>query len=187
MPVEWYNPKEGRKPCQTIRLYQTIPMPPTGELTPDVEGEAVNFGPGIALRVKAGQDVHMTQAGAGVAAAGADMDLSFGGALVIAVGNDLQVVNGGAVQITTGRDVTLNNAGALQITAGAEAHLANSTTLVVTGSHVTARDSLVGVVLSPQVELGEGARVLFSTRQAIALGAAFGAVFGLLSWLLKRR
>ena len=163
------------------------PTAPTGDIAPDVEGEEIKFGPGIALRVNAGQDVHMTQAGAGVAAAGADMDLAYGGALIIAVGNDLQVVNGGALQITTGRDVNLKNGGVLQITAGAEGRLENSAALSGAGPRIITRDSLLGVVVSPRVELGEGSRVLIGTRQAIAMGAAFGAVFGLLSWLLRRK
>jgi hypothetical protein len=45
----------------------------------------------------------------------------------------------------------------------------------------------VGAVVSPRVTVEDGGRVLLTTTQAAALGAALGAAFALVSGLLRRR
>jgi hypothetical protein len=56
--------------------------------------------------------------------------------------------------------------------------------VVVSQQQVTARQSLIGMVLARQVTLEEGSRVLLNTPQAIAFGAAVGAAFGVVLWRL---
>ena len=41
--------------------------------------------------------------------------------------------------------------------------------------------------VSGTAALGENVKVIASTRQAVAFGAAFGLAAGLLGWLLRRR
>jgi hypothetical protein len=136
-----------------------------------VEGDRVQFGPGFALSVSANQDAQLSQGGAIAVAAGRDMHIEQGGGQVIAVGHDLKLENGAG--------------GYLRV--GGEAILDNSMVVASVSQQVDARDSMLGIVLARQVNLGEGSRVLLNTPQAAAMGAMLGAVFGLVSWLLRKK
>jgi hypothetical protein len=56
---------------------------------------------------------------------------------------------------------------------------------VLAGEAHLGTGSFVGAVVSPNVTLEEGARVMMTTPQAAAFGAAFGAIVGL--FVLRRR
>jgi ABC-type branched-subunit amino acid transport system permease subunit len=56
---------------------------------------------------------------------------------------------------------------------------------VIAGEAHVGRGAFVGAVVGARVTVEDGARVLMTTPQAAALGAAFGAVIGLLA--LRRR
>lgn len=133
--------------------------------------EELQFGPGFAGQLNAAQDLAMTQAGAILAVAGRDAEISYGGAQVIVAGNDVEVAYGGAMVMVVGGDAALANGGAG----------------LVVGENTTVRAGTVGVALTGQLNLEEGSKVILSTPQAIALGAAFGAACGLVSWLLRRK
>ncbi len=152
---------------ETSGAEETQPMPVAGQ----VKGENVQFGPGFAGAVSANQDLTMERAGAMVIAAGHNMNLSFGGATAIAVGANAEITNGGAMVMPVGANCEITNGGALLMPA----------------SNVTARNSVFGVVISGQTNLDESSRVLLDTKQAAAFGAAFGLVFALLSWLLRKK
>lgn len=167
---------------------------PEGENEPvagfarSVSGEQVEFGPGFSVSISAGQDMTMAQAGAATISVGRDLDLSYGGALGIAVGNRLDAVNSGATIMPVGGDLDMTNGGAMILPVGGNATIVNGGALVMpVGGTVTAEKSKFGVVLAPEVVLGEGSQVLLNTQQALAFGAAFGFVFGLVSWLLRKR
>ena len=60
--------------------------------------------------------------------------------------------------------------------------------LAVVGGNLNVKNSTCGVVITGgQVHLSEGSRVLLTNTQAAAFGAAFGALFALMSWLVRRR
>ncbi len=124
-------------------------------------------------------------------AAEEDMTLTDSGAFGIAVGRDLQMSDSGAFSIAVGRDLTLNEGGALLMKIDGNAEITNGGAFAAVCNDVTARESSIGVLISRQTNLGEGANVMFDTRQAMAFGAAFGAVFGavfaLLSLFFRRR
>lgn len=133
--------------------------------------EQVMVGPGFALSVSAKQDARIERAGALAINAGHDVATQYGGALAINAGGSADIQFGGAMVINAGGAVDIDYGGAYIINAAKGAKLTNST---------------VGVLLSPKTKLGEGARVIFNTKQAVAFGAAFGVMFALLRWLLKR-
>lgn len=140
---------------------------PAGE----IPAEKVNVGPGFALAVTAEQDAEIRQAGALGINAGRDVDIAYGGAMAINAGGSADIQFGGAMWINAGGEVNIDYGGAWALNAAKGAALTNSN---------------VGVLLSPKTELGEGTRVILNTPQAIALGAAFGAAFALVRWLLRR-
>ena len=133
--------------------------------------EQVNVGPGFALSVSAKQEAVIDRSGALAINAGRNAEIRYGGTMAINAGGHADIHFGGAMVINAGGAVDIESGGALVINSAKGAKLTNST---------------VGVLLSPKAELGEGTRVILNTKQAVAFGAAFGVLFALLRWLLKR-
>ncbi len=129
---------------------------PTAGFAAKIEGDQISFGPGFAVQVSAQKDVTMSQAGALAVAAGADMDLSFGGGLVVAVGRDQQLTNGGALQISVGRDQHAADVVVGMVNAGKSVDLSDSVALIAAAKQVTVQNSVVGMLVSPGAQLGEG-------------------------------
>jgi len=112
-----------------------------------------------------------------------------------------------AASVKVERDAVVNDSGVLAVAVGRDAQMTNSLVagplavgrdlsteqsvsgMVVVGNSATVQgNSVVGVLVSSgPVTLTEGSRVLMSTQQAAAFGAALGAVFALLSFLFRRR
>lgn len=138
----------------------------------DSFAEQEHVGPGFAFAVSANQDASISQAGAFGVNAGRDVEIQYGGAIAINAGGSADIQYGGAMWINAGGTVDIDYGGGWVINAAKGANLTNST---------------VGVLLSPKTELNEGSRVILNTPQAIAFGAAFGVVFTLLRWLLKKK
>lgn len=118
-----------------------------------VEGKIVG-----ALR---GEDIDVRNGGVGAAAASRDLFITNGGAGALAAAGNLTITNGGGGPMAVGGDVSITNGGAQTIVAARSATLGPR--------------SFVGFVLSPRVTVEPGARVLFSTRQALAFGAVVSA------------
>jgi ABC-type branched-subunit amino acid transport system permease subunit len=57
---------------------------------------------------------------------------------------------------------------------------------VIAGEAHVGSGAFVGAVLSPKVTIEDGARVLMSTPQAAAFGAAFGALLALVAFRRRR-
>ena len=138
----------------------------------EVIGDTVHFGPGLAGSVSAQENLTFTQAGALIVRSENHLELMNGGAMALVSDGDCKITNGGAQVIIAGGGMELTNGGAQ---------------VIVVGGDLTAHKSFIGVAISPQIILGEGSRVLLDTPRAIAFGVAFGAVYGLVSWLLRRR
>lgn len=149
--------------------------------------EQVQFGPGFALKVDAKQDAAVSQAGVLVAAAGRDMKMTCSGSLLMASGRDTTFANGFSQVNVVGHDLIFKNSTAGVMKVGGNVEITHSAVLGSAGKQASVRNSAIGVILASKVELGEGNRVVLNTPQAAALGAAFGAVFVLLSWLLRRK
>lgn len=158
-----------------------------GEGAGDVIVEQVQFGPGFALKVDAKQNAVVSRAGALIVAAGRDMEMTRAGALLMASGRDTTFANGFSEVNVVGHDLILKNSTAGVIKAGGSAEIIHSAVLGSASQQASAQHSAIGVVLAGKVELGEGSRVVLNTPQAAALGAALGAVFALVSWLLRRK
>ena len=157
------------------------------ETADEVIVEQVQFGPGFALKVDAKQDAVVSRAGALVVAAGRDMEMTRAGALLMASGRDTTFANGFSQINVVGHDLSLKHSIAGVLKMGGNAEIIHSGVLSSASQHASAQHSAIGVILAGKVELGEGNRVVLNTPQAAALGAALGAVFALVSWLLRRK
>lgn len=115
-------------------------------------------------------NVRLEQAAAGPTLASGDVTITNGGCGPVMCSGDLTITNGGCGPVLARGNVSFTNGGTQSVIAG-EAHLGQG--------------AIVGLVASPKVTVEDGARVLMSTRQAAAFGAALGAVIGLFA--LRRR
>jgi hypothetical protein len=86
-----------------------------------------------------------------------------------------------------GRDLRMADAGAGILNVGGQLEMKDCLGGVVVSSSARVEQSLVGVLFTNAPELGQGNQILLTTPQAAAMGAAFGFVFALMSWLLRRR
>ena len=149
--------------------------------------EQVQFGPGFALKVDAKQDAVVSRAGALVVAAGRNVEMTRSGSLLMASGRDTTFANGFSQVNVVGHDLVFKNSAAGGMKIGGNAEITNSAVLGSVSKQASAQHSAIGVILASKVELGEGNRVVLNTPQAAVLGAALGAVFALVSWLLRRK
>ncbi|HSJ51755.1 MAG TPA: hypothetical protein VLA90_10810 [Actinomycetota bacterium] len=115
-------------------------------------------------------DVRLEQAAAGPMLASGDVTITNGGCGPVMCSGDLTITNGGCGPVLARGNVSFTNGG---------------TQSVIAGQAQLGRGAIVGVVASPKVTIEDGARVLMTTRQAAAFGAAFGALLGL--FVLRRR
>lgn len=106
---------------------------------------------------------------AGTVTASDDAIMTLSGALVVRAGGDL-IVNGGGAFIVTGDELTMQSSGAAAILAR-EAQI---------------ESGLIGVLLSGNTRIGNNARVLINTRQAIIIGVSIGILYPLVRYLLQR-
>ena len=118
------------------------------------------------------RDVHLHQAAAGPIAAGGNLSILQGGCGPVIANGAVTIRQGGCGPTLANGDVSLEQGGTQSIIAAGGATV---------GDH-----AYVGLVLSPKVTVEEGGKVLMSTQQALAFGAAAGVVFALLSRLARR-
>jgi hypothetical protein len=147
----------------------------------------LTFQSGFSLSVEAQENLNMSKAGAFLARAEKDLKLTNGGAGAIVAGKDLKVENGGAITIVSGGDFELENGGAQIMIVGGNMNITTGgTAIAIPGGNMTVNKGFVGVVLAKEAHLNEGSQLLLDTPRALVFGAAFGAVFALVRWLLKR-
>jgi hypothetical protein len=138
----------------------------------ELSGDEVHFGPGLVGMVSSKGELSIDRAAAIVVNTGQNLDVSRGGALMMVSGGSAHIEYGGAETMVIGGDTDIKNGGAL---------------VMIAGKNVTISHGGAGIVISGQVTLTEGSRVLLSTNQALAFGAALGAVYALVRWLLKKK
>lgn len=118
------------------------------------------------------RDVHLHQAGAGPIAAGGSVSIYQGGCGPVLANGGVTIREGGCGPMIANGDVSIEKGGTQSIIAAGGATI---------GDH-----AYVGLVLSPKVTVEDGAKVLMSTPQALAFGAALGGVVALLVRLSRR-
>lgn len=118
------------------------------------------------------RDVHLHQAAAGPIAAGGSISILQGGCGPVIANGPVTIRQGGCGPLIANGDVSIEQGGTQSVIAAGGATL---------GDH-----AYVGLVLSPKVTVQDGGKVLMSTPQALAFGAAAGVVFALLSRLVRR-
>jgi hypothetical protein len=114
-------------------------------------------------------NVHLEQSGAGPVLASGDLSIERGGCGPVMCSGDVAITQGGCGPVLSGGSVSISQGGTQSIIAG-EARLGSG--------------SFAGIVAAPRITIEDGARVLLTTSQAAAFGAAVGAVLG---WIVLRR
>ena len=167
----------------------TSPLPPL-KIQPaaeQVKPPSSQFQSGFSLSVETQENLSMSKAGAFLIRVEKDLSLTNGGAGAIVAGKDLKVENGGALTIISGKDFELENGGAQIMIVGGNMDITKGgTALAIPGGNLTVNKGFVGVALAKETHLNEGSQLLLDTPRALVFGAAFGAVFALVRWLLKR-
>lgn len=110
-----------------------------------------------------------------------------GGAAIISAKNDISVTNGGAVAMLAGGNVNISSGGAQLMAAGGDMHIEEGGGMILVSRQARVSKGVIGFLLAREAVIGEDSRVIFNTPQAIALGAALGAVFATLNFLLRRK
>lgn len=151
-------------------------------------------GPSLAAVVR-GEEVQVSSAVVGVARAGS-LSIRNGGAVALVAKDSAQFANGYSQYVLAGESAHLKNAGAGALIAGGEmAVSASGGVALVAGNGITmersgagavvtgkaeVQGSYVGIVVSGKTTLGEGAKVLFGTREAIVCGVVCALLLRLL-------
>ena len=108
-------------------------------------------------------------------------------ALSVSAKQDAHVENSMVLGVAAGRDLTAEDSFCSMVAVGRDLNLKESGSLFITvGNQTQATASTIGVLLASDVKLDGGSKVLMTSQQALAFGAAFGVVFALLSLLLRR-
>ena len=115
------------------------------------------------------QVLYMSRSAALSAQAGNEMWVSRSAAGALVAGRDMQITNSSGNTLVAGGNIEITGGGGAVLVAGKSGIVSHGT---------------VGVIISRQTVLGEGSQVLLDKPQAIAFGAALGAAFGVVSWLL---
>lgn len=118
------------------------------------------------------RDVDLSESAVGLVALEGDLSVSRGGCGPVFAGGDVSISYGGCGPMIAGGDVSIEYGGTQSILAGGVATIGSG--------------GLVGFVLSPSVTVADGGKVLLSTRQALAFGAAVGLAWALLSRVVRR-
>jgi hypothetical protein len=117
-------------------------------------------------------DVRLHQAAAGLVAAAGNLSIENGGCGPVLANGGVSIRNGGCGPLIANGDVSIENGGTQAVLAAGRATIGPR--------------ALVGFVVSPNVTVAQGGRVLFGSRQALAFGAAAGITYALLSRRRRR-
>lgn len=101
---------------------------------------------------------------------------------------DVRIQQGGCGPVMCSGDVSIRQGGCGPILARGSVWITQGGTQSVIAGDVELRSgAFAGMVLAPKITMEEGARVLMSTPQAAAFGAAAGALLGLVAFRRRRR
>lgn len=116
-----------------------------------------------------------------------DASLSDALAGCVTAGRDVHLTDALGGAVVAGAAIDLSDSAGGIIVAGGNTSLQDSPVGLLFSRQATVENSTIGVLLTPQVALGDNVKVIASTRQAIAFGTAFGLVAGLVGLLFRRR
>lgn len=134
-----------------------------------------------------GESVVVENSLVGAVSAGQNATVENSFTLVVAAGENASVENGGGILMLAGENMEITNGGGSIIAAGGNIELHNGGAGLMVCQQAAVENATISVLLAGQAQLGEGVKVVFSTRQAAALGAAFGAAVFALSLLFRRK
>ena len=104
----------------------------------------------------------------------------------VAAQDNATLTAGAALALVSGGDMVVTAGGGAILAAGGDAHIQGGGAGMVIARQANVERSMVGVVLSGKTNLGEGARVIMGTLQAMILGAGLGVSLPLAHFMLKR-
>lgn len=119
------------------------------------------------------RDVHLTGSAAGFVAADGNFSILNGGAGPVLANGSVTIRNGGCGPLVANGDVSIENGGTQVIVASG-------------GARIGPR-AFVGIVVSPNVTVEEGGRVIVRSPLAVAVGVGVGVAIAMLSRLARRR
>lgn len=137
------------------------------------------------VQAKGNADVDCTLTGQVQAQGNAEVDRTLTGQVQAKGSADVDRSLVGAV--VAGTSVTIQAAAAPVVVAGSSVNMTSAyNEVMVVGADAHVEKSFVGVLVSNEVHLGEGAWVLLNTPQAVAFGLAAGVAMAL-TFLAKQR
>ena len=101
-------------------------------------------------------------------------------------GGDVAVTAGGGAAFVAGGDMTITQGGGQYLVAGGTMRIAQGGGAILVAGQASVERGIVGLLVSGKTTLNQGARVLLTTPQAAALGAALGLVFAMASRWFRR-
>lgn len=109
--------------------------------------------------------------------------------VVMANADDVHMSGSGALAVVARHDVEAERSGACAMIAGGDMTLTQSCACALAARRAEVRSGWVGMVVSSEVELGEGSTVLLDPRASVGVAAAFGAAFAavLAAMFFRRR
>lgn len=132
-------------------------------------------------------DAHVTGSGAGAIIAENDLSMSMAGAGAIAAQGDITMDRSGAGAILAGGDISITQGGAETVLAAGSVSIESGGAGIVAAREVYIKDGWVGLAVGGNVAIADDVDVMFGPREAIFIGAAFGAVFALVFGLMMGR
>lgn len=89
--------------------------------------------------------------------------------------------------VVAGGDVEMKDSACAVMVVGGNTSLQESGAGFIRCQQATLENSTIGILAAPQATLGQDVRVMLTTQQAMAFGAAFGLVAGILGILFRRK
>jgi hypothetical protein len=135
---------------------------------------------GVVQGTASGDEVHIERALVGLVR-GHDVDIRFAGAGPVAARGDVSIHNGGCGPVATAGDLSIENGGCGPVLAAGNVSITNGGTqgMISLGEATLGPRAFVGAVISPRVTVQDGARVLMTTKQALAFGGVVGTLVSL--------
>ncbi len=146
-----------------------------------------DMGQGVAKALEFESDAQVTNSFVGLVKA-RDVHLTDAGAGFVAAEGNFSILNGGCGPVIANGGVTIRNGGCGPMIANGDVSIEYGGTqaILASGGATIGSGGFVGFVVSPKITVEDGGKVLMTPRQAVAFGAAAGAVCALLSRLIRR-
>ncbi len=108
-------------------------------------------------------------------------------AAAFVAGQNMDIAESFGNACVAGANIEMKGSAALALVAGANIEIHGGGGGFLNCKQATVESGTIGVLLTPQAALGKNVKVVMSTTQAIAMGASFGLIAGVLGFLFRRR